>query len=185
MKNKIINLEEIWLNSVTKFENVDGSTVWNIGEEAMLEFGKQLLELAAENATLLEEGRSIESSRYIVESGNYYSEIEIDINKQSILNTINQVVENEVVETKKQNIELTDEHMAYFSDDMYLPSQYNGMKVSQPYYSGDGNLSVHELQKLCNKYKEYVHQQQIIKQNLIKKLIQLKFGIEFPKNSII
>lgn len=84
----------------------------------------------------------------------------------------------------KQNIELTDEHMAYFSDDMYLPSQYNGMKVSQPYYSGDGNLSVHELQKLCNQYKEYVHQQQIIKQNCIKQILELKFGVEFPNDSI-
>lgn len=84
----------------------------------------------------------------------------------------------------KQNIGLTDEHMAYFSDDMYLPPQYSGMKVNQPYYSGDGNLSVHELQKLCNQYKEYVHQQQVIKQNCIKKIIELKFNIEFPKNSI-
>jgi len=84
----------------------------------------------------------------------------------------------------KEKIELTDEHMVYFSDDMYLPSQYKGMEVRQPYYSGDGNLSVHELQKLCNQYKEYVHQQQVIKQNIIKQLIEFKFGVEFPKNTI-
>lgn len=116
------------------------------------------------------------------------------LNQQTwLILTVNKLIKNRysneylktymIMETK-QNIGLTDEHMAYFSDDMYLPPQYSGMKVNQPYYSGDGNLSVHELQKLCNQYKEYVHQQQVIKQNCIKKIIELKFNIEFPKNSI-
>jgi hypothetical protein len=73
---------------------------------------------------------------------------------------------------------ITDEQMVYLSDDMYLPIHYKGMKVEQPYYPGDGNLSVDALQKLCNQYKEYVHQQQIIKQNCMHHIVELKFGTD-------
>ena len=76
--------------------------------------------------------------------------------------------------------ELKQEHMVYMSDDMYLPIHYKGIKVEQPFYSGDGNHSVKELEAICNQFKEYVHQQQVIKQNCMKHIVELKFGVEFP-----
>ena len=74
---------------------------------------------------------------------------------------------------------LTDEHMLYMSDDMYLPIHYKGMKVKQPYFSGRGNHSVNELEELCEQFKEYVHQQQVIKQNCMKHIVELKFNRKF------
>lgn len=95
---KKINIEELFNN------NFDCYTIevinWKQFEvpaltkdkfkELCINLSKQLLELAAENATFLEDGCPIKSSRYIVESGNY-SEIEIDVDKQSILDTIKQI----------------------------------------------------------------------------------------------
>jgi hypothetical protein len=78
--------------------------------------------------------------------------------------------------------ELKNEHMIYMSDDMYLPIHYRGIKVEQPFYSGDGNHSVAELQKICNQFREYVHQQQIIKQNCMKHIIELKFGVDLSRD---
>lgn len=53
---------------------------------------KQTLELSAENATLLNNGVETGSFRYVVDSmDTYYNEVEIDISKQSIINTINQI----------------------------------------------------------------------------------------------
>lgn len=70
--------------------------------------------------------------------------------------------------------ELTDEHMKYFSDDKYLPEHYKLMKVDLPFYQGDGIHSVSMLQNICNQFKEYCHQQSIIKQNLMIELIKSK-----------
>ena len=52
------------------------------------------------------------------------------------------------------------------SDRYILPEQYTNVQP-EPYYEGDGNHSVAELQKICREYKEYCHQQAIIKQVLI------------------
>jgi hypothetical protein len=49
-----------------------------------------------------------------------------------------------------------------------LPEQYTYQK--EPFYSGDGNHSVGEMQKMLNEYKEYAHQQAIIKQKLIREV---------------
>lgn len=54
------------------------------------------------------------------------------------------------------------------SDKFLLPEQY--LPIEQPYYKGDGEHSVKELQELCNKFKEYCHQQAVIKQRLIKEI---------------
>jgi hypothetical protein len=75
--------------------------------------------------------------------------------------------------------ELKQEHMVYMTDDMYLPIHYKGIKVKQPFYSGAGNHSVKELEAICEQFKEYVHQQQVIKQNCMKHIVELKFGVEF------
>lgn len=47
-----INLEEIWLNNVNKFENISESTIWTIGKHSMKEAIKQALELDAENVEI-------------------------------------------------------------------------------------------------------------------------------------
>lgn len=52
------------------------------------------------------------------------------------------------------------------SDGYLLPIQYKTV-VEQPVYKGDGEHSVKELQEICNQFKEYCHQQAIIKNNLI------------------
>lgn len=44
----------------------------------------------------------------------------------------------------------------------------------EPHYKGDRFHSINKLQELCNKFKEYCHQQAIIKQQLIE-------HINFPK----
>lgn len=62
--------------------------------------------------------------------------------------------------------DLTKEEEVFLSDKMYLPIHYKGNLIEEPFYKGDGCLSVDELQKLCNKFKEYVHQQNVIKQKL-------------------
>ena len=46
----------------------------------------QAIQDAVDNVTLLEEGIDTEAQRYTIESNsNYYSEVEIDVNKDSIL----------------------------------------------------------------------------------------------------
>jgi hypothetical protein len=51
------------------------------------------------------------------------------------------------------------------SDQFLLPDHYTA--IEQPFYKGDGEHSVKELQEICNKFKEYCHQQQLVKQKLI------------------
>ena len=79
--SKKINLEEIWLNNITKFENIESSTIWDIGKAAMLEAIKQALELAAENTRIKDKYTSVSPAEYIGKV----------VNKQSILDTIKQV----------------------------------------------------------------------------------------------
>ena len=81
------------------------------------------------------------------------------------------------VMTARLSRQMTDEMLLYMSDDMWLPIHYKGIKVEQPYYSGEGNHSVAELEKICNQFKEYIHQQQIIKQNIMKAFVNLKFDL--------
>jgi len=57
-------------------------------------------------------------------------------------------------------------------DKDYLPDHYK--PVEEPAYHGAGNHSVAELEKICQDYKEYVHQQRIIKQEMRKELADLK-----------
>ena len=80
------------------------------------------------------------------------------------------------VATERLYKPLTDEMMVYMSDDMYLPIHYRGIKVDQPFYQGEGNHSVRELEALCRQFNEYIHQQQVIKQNCMKHIIELKFN---------
>lgn len=78
--------------------------------------------------------------------------------------------------------ELKTEHLVYMSDEMYTPIHYKGMIVEQPFFEGKGNHSVAQLEAICEQFKEYVHQQQIIKQNCMKHIVELKFGVEFSQN---
>lgn len=53
-----------------------------------------------------------------------------------------------------------------------LPSHYT--PVEMPNYEGDGVHSVEKLQEICKQFKEYCHQQQLIKQDLKDRLISIK-----------
>ena len=75
--------------------------------------------------------------------------------------------------------ELKEEHLVYMSDEMYTPIHYKGIMVQQPHFSGRGNHSVVELEEICEQYKEYAHQQAVIKQNCMKHICELKFGVNF------
>ncbi len=75
MSEKRINLEEILTNS---FNGKYWDVPFEPCKKAMLEFGKQLLELAAENATVTSSDGN----------GNWDYP---DVDKQSIIDTINQV----------------------------------------------------------------------------------------------
>lgn len=77
--------------------------------------------------------------------------------------------------------ELKEEHLAYFSDEMYTPIHYKGMIVKEPFFEGCGIHSVHQLEVICEQFKEYCHQQAVIKNNCMKHIIELKFGVEFKK----
>ncbi len=54
------------------------------------------------------------------------------------------------------------------SDKFILPDHY--IPVPEPVYKGDGQHSVNELQQIIRQYKEYCHQQALIKQTLIKEI---------------
>lgn len=73
---------------------------------------------------------------------------------------------------------LKDEHLVYLSDEMYLPIYYKGMVVKEPFFEGKGNHSVAQLEAICEQYKEYAHQQGVIKKNCMRHIIELKFGVE-------
>ena len=48
-----------------------------------------------------------------------------------------------------------------------IPEHYKELVVSEPFYRGDGEHSIKELQNICTQFKEYCHQQALVKQELI------------------
>lgn len=74
--------------------------------------------------------------------------------------------------------ELKTEHLIFMDDQMYLPISYKFQMVEQPFYEGPGNHSVAQLEAICEQFKEYVHQQQVIKQNCMKHIVELKFDVK-------
>ena len=89
---KKINLEEI-------LDDIMIGSGWSLSDSlikeviipAMKEACIQTNNLDVENATLLEDGVNIGCWRYIVSEGNHYNETEIDIDKNSILKTLDQI----------------------------------------------------------------------------------------------
>jgi hypothetical protein len=77
--------------------------------------------------------------------------------------------------------ELKKEHLVYMDDAMYTPIYYKGMIVKEPFFEGKGNYSVAQLEAICEQYKDYCHQQAIIKQNCMKHIIELKFDVNFKE----
>lgn len=67
------------------------------------------------------------------------------------------------------------------TDDMYLPIHYLRNVVKKPHFKGVGEHSVRELEELCKQYEKFFHQQQIIKQNCMKRIVELKFDIDFKE----
>ena len=68
---------------------------------------------------------------------------------------------------KINNIEVDDSIIGMNDnfDKKLLPPHYTHQ--TRPYYTGDGNLSVNQLQELCNEFTEYIHKQAIFKRKLI------------------
>ena len=89
MSERKINLEEIFHNNFDCYTNFEDKGNYNDEpaiskdkfKELCLEFGKQLLELAAENARIKDKYTSVGPAEYIGKV----------VNKQSILDTIKQV----------------------------------------------------------------------------------------------
>jgi hypothetical protein len=71
--------------------------------------------------------------------------------------------------------------LVYMTDDMYTPIHYKSGLEKEPFYKGKWNHSVAELEAICEQYKEYAHQQAIIKQNCMTHIVELKFGITIKK----
>ncbi len=95
MVEKKINLEEILLSQIQLKIQKEGYSFGDIDRKwvlkAMLEFGKQLLELAAENANCNLKGRSICNLNELHHGCIVTDNIVVIINKQSILDTIKQI----------------------------------------------------------------------------------------------
>jgi len=72
---------------------------------------------------------------------------------------------------------LKKEHLVYMSDEMYTPIHYKGMIVKEPFFEGKGNHSIAQLEEMCEQFKDYCHQQAVIKQNCMKHIVELKFGL--------
>lgn len=77
-------------------------------------------------------------------------------------------------------LKLKEEHLPFMDDSMYTPIHYKGMIVKQPFFEGKGNHSIAQLEAICEQFQEYCHQQAVIKQNCMKHIVELKFGVEFP-----
>lgn len=71
---------------------------------------------------------------------------------------------------------LTQQQQQYLTDEMYTPIYYKGKTYDKPYYKGNGNHSVAELEAICRQYEDFCHQQSIIKQSCMKHVVELKFG---------
>lgn len=75
----------------------------------------------------------------------------------------------------KNNLEeITKDEMAFYDDLMYLPIQYHNNIAKEPFFEGRGNHSISKLEDICEQFKEYVHQQQVIKQGLKRIVIELR-----------
>ncbi len=72
--------------------------------------------------------------------------------------------------------QFTKEHLVYMSDEMYTPIHYKGMIVKEPFFEGKGKHSVKQLEDICEQFKDYCHQQAVIKQNCMKHIVELKFN---------
>ena len=92
--NNTVNLEEILKEYLTvntmRANNPDYTFMMVLS--AMKEAVRRVLELAAENAQLLEDGEEIGKAYTIHEYDTYYTTINLKVSEESILNTINQVV---------------------------------------------------------------------------------------------
>ena len=70
-------------------------------------------------------------------------------------------------------IENTEDYSPYLSDDIYLPEQYKTIVAKEPYFQGNGNHYITQLETICGQYKEYTHQQAVIKRNCKSKIVEL------------
>ena len=90
-QEKIVDIEKIISDYKLIEKSDDKGELFHLIKYAMKEACKQAIELAAENATLLEDGIDI-GEEYLMEKYNtFYRDVLFNVNKQSILKTINQI----------------------------------------------------------------------------------------------
>jgi hypothetical protein len=90
---KTINLDELIQKHVTAYHGMDGNVAIRV-KFAMEDFGKQLLELAAENAqmSMRDDLKDKTWSQKRINFKSFGCKYSARVEKSSILNTINQVV---------------------------------------------------------------------------------------------
>lgn len=96
MPERKINLYGILEKDEALFQDViDGELSYTIAKSIIYEWMKeacrQTLELATDNATLLEDGEDIGKEYLIQAYDTFYCDVLFTVNKQSILDTINQI----------------------------------------------------------------------------------------------
>lgn len=75
---------------------------------------------------------------------------------------------------------ITEEQSVFMTDEMYIPIYFKGVVVSKPVYNRSDLHTIEELEQICEQFNVYIQQQQIVKQNCMKHLVELKFGISLP-----
>ena len=65
--------------------------------------------------------------------------------------------------------------MGKIKESELLPEHYE--EVKEPYYEGSGNHNILELEEICERYKELVHQLRVREASILN-----KFGIEIISN---
>ena len=91
MEQKIVDIQKIISDYKIIEKSNDKGELFHLIRYAMKEACSQAIKLAAENATLLEDGIDI-GEEYLMEKDNtFYRDVLFNVNKQSILKTINQI----------------------------------------------------------------------------------------------
>lgn len=91
MEQKIVDIQKIISDYKIIEKSNDKGELFHLIRYAMKEACQQAIKLAAENATLLEDGIDI-GEEYLMEKYNtFYRDVLFNVNKQSILKTINQI----------------------------------------------------------------------------------------------
>ena len=71
----------------------------------------------------------------------------------------------------------------YLEDYMYLPYWKGAENITMPHWKGRGNHSVSQLEEIIEGFVEYTYWQQIIKQNIKRHIVELKFNVKLDSDA--